>query len=277
MKKRYLLIFQSMQNVFCSLVLVAFMVMAICPKCLTSYDPNAIDMENRLQPMTAQHILGTDDVGRDLWSRVVHGAAASLVLMLCVLAVSVPCGVVLGVLAGLSPGLVQVGIMRLTDIWVSLPRLVFAMMLPGLLGVNGWVVSVLAIGVTSWPVYTRLACVETERVSQLMYVHIARLQGASSFYIMRKHILPMVIPSVVIRMSLDGSSILLISAALAFLGLGISPTVIEWGSMASQGSAFLLGSPLVAVIPACAIALCSYALNILGDVIRDVLDPAQEI
>lgn len=259
----------------CVGVLFVLFLMALFPGLFTSYDPLYVEVARRLLPPSSEHMLGTDGIGRDVFAGLVSGARATFGVLLLSAVISVPVGLFLGVLAGYAGSGVRRFVLRLTDVFLSFPRLVLAMMLPALLGCRGWLTTVSAMALTLWPYYTRLACVETMRVRHMPFVHIAVLQGARFGYLMRVHFLPFIIPSAVIRLSSDCSLIVLTAASLGFLGLGISPDVPEWGALAAQGSSFLLTHSWIALAPGLVIFLLSFSFQVLGDVVRDALDPKQ--
>ncbi|MCY4414515.1 MAG: ABC transporter permease [Alphaproteobacteria bacterium] len=256
-------------------VFMVFVLFALFPSFFAAQTPDSVTIQDRMQGFSFQHFLGTDDIGRDLFSRIVYGTRTAFIIVICTMLFSVPFGVCLGVIAGYRGGFLQKAALRFTDVWISIPRLVVAMMVPALFGRTGWGVMIVSISVAIWPAYTRLACVETIQIKESDFIHIARLQGASFLYILRYHLAPIVLPSAVVRASLDCSTVVLTAASLGFLGLGVSTDVPEWGYMAAQGSSFLLTHPWVAIVPGGSIFLLSFSMNSLGDALRDVLNPKE--
>ena len=267
---------QSKLAIVCLSVFFVLMLMAIFPGLFTAYDASHVEVTKRLLPPSGKHFLWTDGIGRDVFACLISGARATFGVLFLSAVISVPIGLFLGVLAGYAGSGVRRFVLRLTDVFLSFPRLVLAMMLPALLGCRGWLTTVSAMALTLWPYYTRLACVETMRVRHMPFVHIAVLQGARFGYLMRVHFLPFIIPSAVIRLSTDCSLIVLTAASLGFLGLGIAPDVPEWGALAAQGSSFLLTHSWIALAPGMVIFLLSFSFQVLGDVVRDALDPKQK-
>jgi len=277
MKYRVLYGLRSNKLAFFALAVIAvFTCMAILPTLFVNKLPWTIVVEKQLQSPSWQHLLGTDKIGRDVWACVVYGARTTFAVLTLSIVISVPLGIFLGMFAGYWGGAVRRVVMRLTDVFLSFPRLVLAMMVPALFGNNGWITIVVALSFTVWPYYTRLACVETMNVKDMAFVHIACMQGAKFGYLLRKHILPFLIPSAVVRLTNDGSMIVLTAASLGFLGLGISPDIPEWGSLAAQGSPFLFTHAWVGLAPCMAIFLLSFSFHVIGDVLRDAFDPKQK-
>jgi peptide/nickel transport system permease protein len=226
----------------------------------------------RLAPPSAAHPLGTDDQARDILSRLVHGARLTLVIVLLVAVIAAPIGMAIGTTAGFFGGTLDAVLMRLTDIFLAFPGLILAMAFVAALG-PGVENAILAIALTSWPAYARIARAEALTVRNSDFVAAIRLQGASSLWILRRHIMPLCLASVIVRATLDMAGIILIAAGLGFLGLGAQPPTPEWGAMVATGRRFLLDHWWVATFPGVAIFVVSLAFNFLGDGLRDVLDP----
>lgn len=236
-------------------------------------DPFAQNLAERLLPPgTPGHWLGTDDFGRDIWSRIVHGARITLVIVALVAVTAPLIGLLIGTVAGYFGGWVDTVLMRITDIFLAFPRLILALALVAVLG-PGVQNAVLAIALTAWPPYARVARAETLTVRNSDYIAAVRLQGAGAGRIIWGHVVPMCLPSVIIRVTLDMAGVILIAAGLGFLGLGVQPPLPEWGLMISSGRKFLFEQWWVATMPGLAIFTVSLGFNLLGDGLRDVLDP----
>ncbi|AVC46777.1 binding-protein-dependent transport system inner membrane component family protein (plasmid) [Rhizobium leguminosarum bv. viciae] len=247
-------------------------VVALAAPLLTSYDPIVQDMAGRLAPPSASHWLGTDNFGRDVFSRVIYGARTTLYIIMLVTVIVAPLGLLIGTVSGYFGGIVDEVLMRVTDIFLSFPGLVLALGFAAALG-PGITNAIIAISLTAWPPIARLARAETLSLRKADYIAAVRLQGATSIAIITRHILPMCIPSVIVRVTLNMAGIIITAAGLGFLGLGAQPPWPEWGSMAASGREFMLDSPWVIAAPGIAIALVSLAFNLVGDALRDVLDP----
>jgi peptide/nickel transport system permease protein len=250
------------------LLLVAAFAPLIAP-----HDPLTQDLSRRLLPPgTPGNLLGTDDFGRDILSRIIFGARITLYIIALVAVTAPVLGLLIGTVAGYFGGWVDATLMRLTDIFLAFPRLILALALVAVLG-PGIENAVLAIALTAWPPYARVARAETLTVRSSDYIAAIRLQGASSPRIIAGHVVPMCLPSVIIRVTLDMAGVILIAAGLGFLGLGVLPPTPEWGLMISSGRKFLFEQWWVATMPGLAIFIVSLGFNLLGDGLRDVLDP----
>jgi len=239
---------------------------------LTSYDPAAQDMMGRLRPPSFEHWLGTDEFGRDIFSRIVYGARTTLYIILLVTVLVAPIGLLIGACAGYLGGWIDEVLMRVTDIFLSFPGLVLALGFAAALG-PGITNAIIAISLTAWPPMARLARAEALSLRKSDFIAAVRLQGATSARIIMRHILPMCLPSVIVRITLNMAGVILTAAGLGFLGLGAQPPLAEWGAMVSSGREFMLDSPWVVAAPGIAIAVVSLAFNLTGDALRDVLDP----
>ncbi|OAV48758.1 D-ala-D-ala transporter subunit [Rhizobium sp. WYCCWR10014] len=253
-------------------IILLLIVVALAAPLLTSYDPIVQDMAGRLAPPSASHWLGTDNFGRDVFSRVIYGARTTLYIIMLVTVIVAPLGLLIGTVSGYFGGIVDEILMRVTDIFLSFPGLVLALGFAAALG-PGITNAIIAISLTAWPPIARLARAETLSLRKADYIAAVRLQGATSIAIITRHILPMCIPSVIVRVTLNMAGIIITAAGLGFLGLGAQPPWPEWGSMAASGREFMLDSPWVIAAPGIAIALVSLAFNLVGDALRDVLDP----
>jgi peptide/nickel transport system permease protein len=255
-------------------VVVVLLAMAAFAPWLATHDPGAQSLGNRLAPPSAQHWLGTDELGRDLWSRVVYGSRITLGMVVAVVILVAPVGLLVGAAAGYAGGIVDRLLMRVTDIFLAFPRLILALAFVAALkpGVES---AIIAIALTAWPPYARLARAETLRIRNADFISAVRLTGASAPRIVLRHVAPVCIPSVIVRVTLDMSSFILTAAGLGFLGLGAQPPLPEWGTMIATSRRFILEQWWVPLIPGIAVFLASLAFNLLGDGLRDVLDPKQ--
>ncbi|RGP36420.1 nickel transporter permease [Pseudotabrizicola alkalilacus] len=254
------------------IILVLLFVAAFAPWVAT-HDPLAQNLSQRLLPPgTPGHWLGTDDFGRDIWSRIAYGSRITLYIVTLVAVTAPVLGLLIGTVAGYFGGWVDQVLMRITDIFLAFPRLILALALVAVLG-PGIENAVLAIALTAWPPYARVARAETLTVRTSDYIAAVRLQGAGAGRIIWGHVMPMCLPSVIIRVTLDMAGVILIAAGLGFLGLGVQPPTPEWGLMISSGRKFLFEQWWVATMPGLAIFIVSLGFNLLGDGLRDVLDP----
>lgn len=255
------------------LVLLLLVLLAVFAPWIASHDPLSQVLSDRLQPIgSSGHWLGTDQLGRDIFSRIVYGSRLTLVIAILVLVIVVPIGLLIGVVAGYFGGWVDAVLMRVTDIALAFPKIVLALAFAAAVG-PGVVNAVIAIAITAWPAYARLARAETLRVAESDYIHAARLQGASNARILWRYITPLCMSSVIVRATLDMAGIILTVAGLGFLGLGAQPPSPEWGYMVASGRNVLIEAWWVATVPGIAILLVSLAFNLLGDGLRDVFDP----
>ncbi|MFM8930099.1 MAG: ABC transporter permease [Betaproteobacteria bacterium] len=261
------------------LILLLLLAVALGADVLAPHSAYDGDLQNRrLLAPGPEHWLGTDDLGRDILSRLIHGSRITLQVVVLVAVLAAPVGLLVGTVAGYcAQGRARVVdslLMRVTDIVLAFPRLILALAFVAALG-PGIENAILAIAITSWPPYARIARAETLTLRQAGFVQAAQAMGASPSRIVWRHIMPLCLPSVVVRVSLDMSGIILTAAGLGFLGLGAQPPIPEWGAMISNGRQFLLDQWWVAAAPGAAILLVSLAFNLLGDGLRDALDPKQ--
>ncbi len=242
---------------------------------LAPQDPFAQDLAARLQPPGSEnYLLGSDGLGRDILSRLMYGARITLYIVTLVVIIAPVAGLLVGTVAGYAGGWADVVLMRITDIFLAFPRLVLALAFVAALGA-GIENAVLAISLTAWPPYARIARAETLTFRHSDFIHAVRLQGAGPLRIITRHIWPLCVSSLVVRVTLDMAGIILAAAGLGFLGLGAQPPTPEWGAMISEGRRFILDHWWVATMPGLAIFTVSLAFNLLGDGLRDVLDPKE--
>jgi peptide/nickel transport system permease protein len=255
------------------LALVAAVLAAVLAPVLPLVDPDTVDTPNRLRPpLSPGHALGTDEFGRDLLARLVWGARVSLLAGVATAAASMLVGVVLGVLGGFYTGWVEALVMRLTDVLMAFPYILLAIAIVGGLG-PGLRNAMLAIAIVGFPIYTRLVRSIVLSLREREFVEAARALGATDPIILGRHILPHLLSPVIVAFSLDVGFKILATAGLSFLGLGTQPPTADWGSMLATGRQFVILSPHVALLPGLAIFVVVLALNLVGDALRDVLDP----
>lgn len=228
---------------------------------------------SRLLPMGSPgYLLGTDDQGRDILSRLIYGSRWTLYVVLLVAILSAPVGLLVGTVAGYAGGWVDALLMRITDIFLAFPKLILALAFVAALG-PGIENAVIAIAITSWPPYARIARAETLTLRNSDYISAVKLMGASPARIVIRHIMPLCLSSLIVRVTLDMAGIILTAAGLGFLGLGAQPPLPEWGAMIASGRRFILDQWWVAAVPGMAILIVSLGFNLLGDGLRDALDP----
>ncbi|WP_112874435.1 nickel transporter permease [Paracoccus endophyticus] len=253
-------------------ILIGLVLMAIFAPWLSPYDPVAQNLGDRLMPPSGAHWLGTDALGRDILSRIIWGSRVTLFIVGTVALISPILGLLIGTVAGFAGGWVDQVLMRITDIFLAFPKLILALALVAALG-PGIFNAVLALAITGWPPYARLSRAETLAVRHADYIAAARLQGAGPARLLVGHVWPMCVSSLIVRVALDMAGIILSAAGLGFLGLGAQPPLAEWGAMISDGRTYILDHWWVAAMPGLAIFIVSLAFNLLGDGLRDVLDP----
>ncbi len=256
------------------LVILAVLLLALLAPLLTPYTPGYQDLSNRLAAPSSEHWLGTDELGRDIWTRIIYGGRTTLGMVIAVVVLTAPLGLLIGCIAGYTGGLLDKALMRLTDIFLAFPRLILALAFVAALkpGVES---AILAIALTAWPPYARLARAETLQFRNSDFIAASRLTGAAPLRIILRHVMPLCVPSLIVRVTLDMSSIIITAASLGFLGMGAQPPSPEWGTMIATARRFLFSEWWVPLMPCIAIFLTSLAFNFLGDGLRDVLDPKE--
>ncbi len=251
-----------------ALILVAIFANVICG----GISPNAQDLTSRLAAPGAAHWFGADELGRDIFVRTVYGARVTISIVVLVSVVVAPIGLIVGTTAGYLGGWVDRVLMRLTDVFLAFPKLVMALAFAAALG-PGIENAVIAISLTAWPPYARMARAETIAIARSDFISAVVLQGASTPRILFRHIVPLCMSSLIVRLTLDMAGIILTAAGLGFLGLGAQPPTAEWGAMVSTGRNVILDQWWVATIPGVAIFIVSLGFSLLGDGLRDVFDP----
>ena len=244
---------------------------AIAAPWLTPYSPNAMDLNGVLQAPSWTHLAGTDELGRDLLTRILHGARPSMAAAFGIVGIGTAFGLLIGTLSGLLSGWFDTVVMRLTDVVLALPGLVVALALTAALGPSLFN-AVVALGLLAVPAYIRVARGQTLALRETEYVLAARSMGASTLHLMRVHMLPNVLPPVLVFMTFHLGASILASSALSFIGLGAQPPDAEWGSMIGAGREYVLGHWWYVTLPGVVIILTASSFNILGDALRDMLD-----
>lgn len=255
------------------LVLIGALVfVAVAAPLLAPFDPLRTEVARRLEAPSREHLFGTDQLGRDIFSRILYGARISLRIALLTGLIATTIGAPLGIVSGYFRGRVDDLLMRLTDMFMAFPRLILAMAIAAALKPTLENV-VIAISLAAWPAYARLARSVTLGLREESFVEAARALGAGPLRILGRHILPGVVSPVTIQVSLDMGGIILTAAGLGFIGFGAQPPTPEWGLMISEGRNYITSEWWVSTFPGLAISLVVLGFNLLGDGIRDVLDP----
>ena len=254
-----------------TVMIVIFLLVAIFAPLLATHKPFAQDNKHLLPP-SSEHFFGTDQYGRDIFSRVMYGARVEVKIICIVSVVSVGIGLLIGIPSGYFGGAVDQVLMRITDMFLAFPRLVLAMAFTAALGPN-LTNTILAIGLVDWTLFARLARAETIKIKNQPYIEAVRAVGASKLRIMVLHVLPMAISPVIVQLTLRMGTIILTAAGLGFLGLGAQPPTPEWGAIVSDGRAYFIQQWWITTFPGLAIAIVVLGFNLLGDGIRDILDP----
>lgn len=267
-KKNYI----KQKLVFFLILAAALVLAAVFSDKLCPYDPYAQDLSCAMQAPSVQHPCGTDTYGRDMFSRVISGARASIFSTFILVAVISVFGTAVGVFCGYYGGILDSLMMRVSDICLAFPGLVFAMAIAAVLG-GGIQNAVIALAVISWPKYSRIARGQTLALKNVPYIHAAILAGDTSGQIIWRHVLPNILGPVLVTAMLDIGTMMMELAGLSFLGLGAQIPMAEWGSMMSTGRSMLQTYPWVVLSPGIAIFISVVIFNLLGDTVRDYLDP----
>jgi len=258
--------------IFGFLVILLLVLTAIFAPFFAPHDPYTIDLDSRLAKPSATHWLGTDSVGRDTLSRVIFGTRTSLLVGLVAIGIAASIGMTLGLVAGFYGGWVYSVIMRVVDAIMAFPMILLAMVIAALLG-GGIVNVIIALGVSMMPSYARLMSAQVMSIKQTDYVMAERSLGSSNMRIMFQHIAPNCLPPLIVLVTMMLGATILAEAGLSFLGVGIEPPTAAWGAMVSEGREYLLSDPVLSIAPGAAIMLVVFAFNMIGDGLRDALDP----
>ncbi|MDA3903925.1 MAG: ABC transporter permease [Desulfuromusa sp.] len=257
------------------MIIVALVFVALFAPYIAPFDPILTDLKHRLLPFSAEHFFGTDELGRDIFSRIIWGSRLTLYVIGLVAIIAAPVGIIVGTVAGYFGGIVDMVLMRITDIFLAFPKLILALAFVAALG-PGIENAIIAISITSWPPYARIARGETITIRNSDFIRAIRLQGAGPIRIISGHIMPLCLSSLIVRVTLDMAGIILTAAGLGFLGLGAQPPSPEWGAMTSSGRSYILDHWWLITMPGTAIFVVSLAFNLLGDGLREVLDPKSD-
>lgn len=255
-----------------AVMVLGLIFLAILGPQLAPFNPYTLNFAEKLEGPSKNHWFGTDELGRDIFSRVLHGAPISLRAAVIVVTIAAGLGVTLGTLAGFYGGWVDEIIMRIADVFMAFPGLVLAMAVSAAVGAS-LEAAIFAVSFVWWPIYTRLARGQILAIREEAYVEAARSIGASSRRIMLRHILPSVIPVLLVRMTMDSGYAVLFTASLSFIGLGSQEPTPEWGRMVATGRAWIIDYGYYATFPGLAIFCTVLAFSLLGDALRDWLDP----
>ena len=253
-------------------ILGVMLVLCVVPQVVAPLDPLRTHPGRRLQPPSHAHLAGTDYLGRDIWSRVVHGARYSLLPAAAAVLIAGVIGSLLGLAAGYAGGWTDESLMRLTDIFLAVPALILAMAIATALGPSARNAAIAVIAVW-WPSYARLARAEAQVLRTVEYVQAARAVGAGSLRVVLRHILPNQVSSLVVKASLDIGTVLLLLSGLSFLGIGAQPPTPEWGLEVATSRQYMFERPWYTFASSAAIFLAVYSMNVLGDAVRERLDP----
>lgn len=255
-----------------SCLTILIILVAIFAPAIEPHDPTKMVLSYKFIPPSSNHIFGTDNMGRDIFSRIIEGSRISLSIAFLVVIISVGIGTVIGLISGFFGGKIDMFFMRIVDVLLAFPTIVFALAISSVLG-TGQINLVIAMCCIQWTRYARVARGEAILIKNAEYIDAARAIGNNSFQIMSKYFLPIIISKIVILMSLDIGGIILYCSSLSFLGMGAQPPSPDWGAMISDGKEYMRYAPWIAIFPGLAIAVSALAFNMLGDGIRDLLDP----
>ena len=255
-------------------IILLIVLIAICAPLLSPYDPYESAIQNSLLPPSAEHYFGTDKLGRDLFTRVLYGARVSLTMTLFVVVLIAGLGTLIGVISAYVGGKVDTVIMRLADIFLAFPGIVLAIAIAGVLGGSA-VNAVLALVVVGWTKYARLARSLTLKVKQQDYLAAAITNGTRQADMIRRHILPNILPIIIVTAALDIGALMMELAGLSFLGFGAQPPTPEWGLMLNEGRQLIQTAPWLMIFPGLAIVIVVAVFNLWGDSLRDIMDPCK--
>lgn len=255
-----------------AIVILLFILAAILAPVLTPYTFDGMDLHNRLAPPSRAHLLGTDEAGRDVLTRMLYGSQVSLLVGIVPTVISMLAGAILGIIAGYNGGRTDAVIMRIADVMLAFPSMFLAMAIMYTLG-DGMINIFLALALVNWASVARIVRAETLKLKETEFVEAARSIGVGKLVIMLRHIFPNCAPSLIVLFTLNIPSAILSESSLSFLSIGIKPPQASWGMMVNAGRQFLYSQPWLSLSPSVAIMVVVLAFNFLGDGLRDVLDP----
>ena len=255
-----------------AIVILLFILAAILAPVLTPYTFDGMDLHNRLAPPSRAHLLGTDEAGRDVLTRMLYGSRVSLLVGIVPTVISMLTGAILGIIAGYNGGRTDAVIMRIADVMLAFPSMFLAMAIMYTLG-DGMINIFLALALVNWASVARIVRAETLKLKETEFVEAARSIGVGKLVIMLRHIFPNCAPSLIVLFTLNIPSAILSESSLSFLSIGIKPPQASWGLMVNAGRQFLYSQPWLSLSPSVAIMVVVLAFNFLGDGLRDVLDP----
>ena len=253
-------------------IILLIVLIAACAPLISPYDPSESQIQNSLLPPSAEHYFGTDKLGRDIFTRILYGARISITMALIVVIISGGLGTLIGVISAYIGGKVDNAIMRLTDVFLAFPGIVLAIAIAGVLGGSA-VNAVLAVVIVGWTKYARLARSMTLKVKQQDFLAAAITNGTRPIAMIRRHILPNIIPIIIVTAALDIGALMMELAGLSFLGFGAQPPTPEWGLMLNEGRQLIQTAPWLMIFPGLAIASVVAIFNLWGDSLRDIMDP----
>ena len=258
--------------IFGVVIVLLFIIAAIFAPFLAPYDPNKLDLNNALLKPGRAHWLGTDSLGRDTLSRTIYGTRVSLIIGVVVVVLASIVGMALGLIAGYFRGWINAVVMRLMDMLMAFPMLILALLIASLLG-GGIENVIIALSFTMVPAYARLMCGQVMNVKENDYILAEHSMGASHMRVMLRHLAPNCFPPLIVMMTMMLGLTILAEAGLSFLGIGVQPPTPTWGNMVNDGRQYLVTNPILSFAPGLAIMLVVYAFNMIGDGLRDALDP----
>lgn len=254
------------------ILVVIFVIVAIFAPLLAPYNPYTVDTTKQFLSPSSTHLLGTDTVGRDILSRIIYGARTSFLVAIFAILIGSLIGQVLGLIAAYYRGIVYTLILRMIDVLMAFPYMVLMLVIASMLG-GGMINVIVALSVSMVPISCRLVCGQALSIMQNDYIMAARSMGANNLRIMLRHVYPNCLPTLLVMMTIQMGGVILGEAALSFLGIGIRPPTAAWGTMVAEGYRYLLVTPILAIAPGIAIMLLVFGFNMLGDGLRDALDP----
>ncbi len=255
-----------------TVIVLFFIIIAILAQWITPYDPNIMDYAAIRQQPSMEHILGTDELGRDVVSRMIAGSQVSLLVGVIGVGIAGSLGMCLGLIAGYFSGWINTIIMRFIDALLSMPPMILILAISAMLG-GGLKNVLIALGIGMMPMYCRLMCGQTLTIKENDYVTAAGAIGASDWRIMIRHLLPNAFPPLLVQLTINIGTAIMMEASLSFLGIGISPPLASWGNMVNSGFRYLVTNPLLSFAPGLAILIVVLSINMMGDGLRDALDP----